>query len=168
MSKQYCIECRKEVAYCIEEVQREAELKGEKYSYIRKVAKCKECGEEIYIAELNDANLKALYDQYRLRNGIVSLEIIMEIPKKYRIGKRPLSLMLGWGEQTYSRYCDGDLPTRQYSEILKQIYEQPRFYRSLLEQNKGRLRSDVAILLCLHLRRLRMNRSRSRLSESIS
>lgn len=30
--------------------------------------------------------------------------------------------LLGWGEQTFSRNFDGDMPTKQYSEILKQIY----------------------------------------------
>ena len=59
-------------------------------------------------------NLKNLYNEFRKQNNIISLEHILEIPKKYNIGKRSLSLLLGWGGQTFIRYCDGDMPTKQY------------------------------------------------------
>ena len=67
----------------------------------------------------------------------------MHICKKYKIGKRPLSLLLGWGEQTFSRYCDGYIPTKQYSDILKKIYENPEFYNQLLEENKNKLKTEL-------------------------
>ena len=63
------------------------------------------------------------------------------IPEKYAIGKRPLSLLLGWGEQTFSRYCDGDIPTKQYSEILQKLYDAPAYYAEILENNKGNLKT---------------------------
>jgi uncharacterized phage-associated protein len=85
--------------------------------------------------------LKALYDAYRKKNGIVSLETILAIPEKYAIGKRPLSLLLGWGEQTFSRYCEGDLPTKQYSDILQKIYDDPHYYADILESNKENLKT---------------------------
>jgi hypothetical protein len=61
--------------------------------------------------------LEQLYSEFRKQHNIISLEKIIEIPEKYNIGKRPLSLLLGWGEQTFSRYYDGDMPTQQYSAI---------------------------------------------------
>ena len=91
----------------------------------RKEAFCAECGSHIYVAEISDTNLRALYDVYRQANGIIALAMIREIPMKYAIGKRPLSLLLGWGEQTFSRYYDGDMPTKQYSDILVRIYNEP-------------------------------------------
>jgi putative zinc finger/helix-turn-helix YgiT family protein len=121
-----------------------AELKGEVYEFTSQTAYCEKCGGEIYVAELDDANLKALYDAYRQRHDIISLEDIRAIPEKYNIGKRPLSLLLGWGEQTFSRYYDGDMPTKQYSEILKQICADPAYYLSLLERSKDNLKSDKA------------------------
>ena len=112
--------------------------------FTTQTAYCEQCGEEVYVAELEDANLKALYDAYRQKNGIISLEDIRVIPGKYNIGKRPLSLLLGWGEQTFSRYFDGDMPTKQYSEILKQVYADPAYYLSLLEKSKENLKSEKA------------------------
>jgi len=140
----FCEECRKDVAYSVESVSIKGTLKGEEYNYTGKKAICAECSSEVYVAEIEDENMKALYDAYRRRNGIISLEKVLEIPQKYNIGKRPLSLLLGWGEMTFTRYCDGDMPTKQYSDVLQRIYEEPAFYLSLLEENKGNLKSQTA------------------------
>lgn len=140
----FCEECRKDVAYNVIEVQMEAKLKEEEYLYKGKKAVCNECGAEVYIPEVDDINLKLLYDAYRVKHDLISLEAILEIPKRYGIGKRPLSLLLGWGEMTYSRYCDGYLPTKQYSKILKRVYDDPEYYYNLLEDNKDNLKSSMA------------------------
>lgn len=140
----FCEECRKDVGYNETEVLMSGTLKGETYEYSGKKATCTDCGFEVYIAEIEDYNLKKLYDAYRVKNSIISLDKILEIPVMYDIGKRPLSLLLGWGEMTYSRYCDGDMPTKQYSDMLMRIYDEPKFYRTLLETNKESLKSQTA------------------------
>ena len=140
----FCEACRKDVAYYTDNAAMKGTLKGEEYSYTGKKAICTECNAEVYVAELEDENLKALYDAYRQKNGIISLEKILEIPQKYNIGKRPFSLLLNWGEMTFSRYCEGDMPTKQYSDTLQRIYNEPDFYLSLLEENKGNLKSLTA------------------------
>jgi putative zinc finger/helix-turn-helix YgiT family protein len=140
-NKTFCEECRRDVEYMIETATIKGKLKGEEYEYTGKKAICTECGSEVYVADIEDENLKALYDTYRQKNGIISLEKILEIPQKYNIGKRPLSLLLGWGEMTFSRYCEGDMPTKQYSDILQKIYDDPAYYKELLEKNKDNLKS---------------------------
>lgn len=142
--KVFCEECRNDVAFTVIEKQMEGNIKGERYTYIGREAHCVDCGSEIYVYEVNDFNLKALYDTYREKNDIVSLQTILAIPEKYAIGKRPLSLLLGWGEQTFSRYCEGDIPTKQYSDILKRIYAEPNYYAELLEKNKGNLKTVIS------------------------
>ena len=138
----FCEECRDDVEYTITEVPMIGKIKGIEYHYIGKEVRCVKCNTSVYVPEINDSNLKALYEVYRKENGIVSLDIILAIPKKYAIGKRPLSLLLGWGEQTFSRYCDGDIPTKQYSEILTKIYDDPIYYAELLEAGKENLKSQ--------------------------
>ncbi len=137
----FCENCRLDEEYEVNKESMEGTIKGTKYSYIGKIARCTKCNSKVYVREINDFNLKALYDTYREKNGILSLETILAIPKKYAIGKRPLSLLLGWGELTFSRYCEGDIPTKQYSEILAKIYEDPHYYAKLLESRKGNLKS---------------------------
>jgi putative zinc finger/helix-turn-helix YgiT family protein len=140
----FCEHCRKDVLYTEKDELMNAELKGEIYNYYGKLAVCNECNNEIFVNEINDYNLEQLYNEVRKKNNIISLTNIMEIPEKYNIGKRPLSLLLGWGEQTFSRYYDGDMPTQQYSAILKRIYDEPSFYLSILETNKEKLKSKSA------------------------
>lgn len=123
---------------------KEETLKGEKYSFTGEDARCSNCGAEVYVPEIEDRNLEALYNEYRHRNNIISLERIRAIPDKYDIRKRPLSLVLGWREITFSRYYDGALPTKQYSDVLQKVYEEPGYYHTLLEKNKGNLQSLAA------------------------
>lgn len=139
--KTFCEECRKDVRYSKEEMRFQGDIKGENYEYSGKRAICEECGSEVYVFEVEDYNLKALYDSYRSKNDIISLEEILDIPLKYNIGKRPLSLLLGWGEMTFSRYCDGDIPSKQYSDILQKIYDDPEYYNNILENNRDNLKS---------------------------
>jgi len=140
----FCEHCRKDVGYTEKVEYMSAELKGETYSYSGKIATCDECSNEIYVSEVNDYNLIQLYNEFRKLHNIISLEKILEIPQRYNIGKRPLSLLMGWGEQTFTRYYDGDMPTKQYSVILEKIYEDPNYYLSILESNKEKLKSISA------------------------
>lgn len=142
--KIFCEECRKDIKYITTTIPMLGTIKDKEYHYIGQKASCAECGSQIFVPEISDFNLQALYDVYRKENGIISLEQIREIPEKYSIGKRPLSLLLGWGEQTFSRYTDGDIPTKQYSDILIRIYNEPEFYSELLEAKKGNLKSALS------------------------
>ncbi|MGH4121252.1 type II toxin-antitoxin system antitoxin SocA domain-containing protein [Clostridium sp.] len=140
----FCEHCRKDVDYTEKIEYMSAELKGEIYPYFGKTATCDECSNEIYVSEVNDYNLIQLYNEFRKKHNIISLEKILEIPRKYNIGKRPFSLLMGWGEQTFTRYYDGDMPTKQYSVILKKVYEDPNYYLSILEENKEKMKSQSA------------------------
>lgn len=144
VKKAFCEECRNDVNYIETFVSMTGTIKEKDYHYTGKEAHCIDCGSPLFIPEFSDYNLRALYDVYRKENAIISLEQIREIPVKYSIGKRPLSLLLGWGEQTFSRYVDGDMPTKQYSDILVRIYNDPLFYSELLEANKESLKSTLA------------------------
>ncbi|HKL80273.1 MAG TPA: hypothetical protein VJ888_07545 [Mobilitalea sp.] len=68
--------------------------------------------------------------------GIISAEEIRLILDWYRIGKKPLAKLLGWGETTIIRYMEGDIPTNEYSNKLKIILNDPEFYYDLLVKRK--------------------------------
>ena len=131
---QYCPKCNKTVSFI---AQREEDVwcyKGSRYPYMRMTARCVCCNEELDVN--GDENIKAAYDAYRVAHNIISLEKIREIPAMYHIGKRVLSNLLGWGEQTFTRYYDGYLPSKQYSEVLKRLYDNPSYYREVLEEGR--------------------------------
>ena len=67
---------------------------------------------------------------------------INEIIKKYNIGKRPLSIILGLGEITISRYLNNESkPNNQISELLLEILNDPSKYLEYLEKNKSKISS---------------------------
>lgn len=138
----FCEECRDEVPYTIEQKELTGTIRGVQYHYVGEEAKCAHCGAYVDVEAISESNLKALYDVYRQENGIVSLEKIRAIPARYAIGKRPLSTLLGWGEHTFTRYADGDMPTKQYSETLSRLFDDPAYYLRILEENKDRLASQ--------------------------
>lgn len=144
----FCEECRKEVEYTTKELPIVEEIRDKKYHYIGTEARCAECGALVWVGSIFDDNLHAFNKVFRVKNGIVSLNMIREIPDKYNIGKRPLSILLGWGEQTFSRYYDGDVPSRQYSDTLIRIYNDPLFFSELLEKNKKNLPSANTYKKC--------------------
>lgn len=76
-------------------------------------------------------------------NTITSDEI-KNIIEKYNIGKRPLSIILGLGEVTITRYlnCESN-PSSQISELLYSVSNNPDVFIDYLEKNKDKI-SPVA------------------------
>ncbi len=68
--------------------------------------------------------------------AIITSDDIKMILDRYRIGKKPLAKLLGWGETTIIRYMEGDVPTNEYSIKLKAILNDPEFYYDLLMKRK--------------------------------
>lgn len=64
-SKVFCEECRNDVDYIVSTVPMMGTIKGKEYHYSGSEARCADCGAPVYVPELNDSNLKALYDVYR-------------------------------------------------------------------------------------------------------
>lgn len=68
--------------------------------------------------------------------AMISSDEIKLILDRYRIGKKPLAKLLGWGETTIIRYMEGDVPTNEYSNKLRTILDDPEFYYELLSRRK--------------------------------
>lgn len=64
----FCPECRKNVTYTITEENMKSRIKEEEYSYKGKVARCDNCGSELYLGDINDDNLERLYSEYQNRH----------------------------------------------------------------------------------------------------
>ena len=143
MKTTFCPECRVDTTYTVMRQRLNNTINTQTIEYDGEIAFCDNCGKEVWISEIHDSNLDALYAEYRNINASITPEMILEIVSKYSIGKRPLSILLGWGEQTVSRYIDGHIPSKQYSDKLIKIYNEPEYYRLLLERNKDNLASQL-------------------------
>ena len=72
----------------------------------------------------------------------VSNEDIKTIMDKYNVGKRPLSIILGLGEVTITRYLSDEYkPNARNSELLFSVLNGPSLYLTYLEKNKDKISS---------------------------
>lgn len=135
----FCTECRKNTEYEIIKQIRQEIIRDRKYEFVFTTALCKECGEEMDIPGLIDLNIAERDKQYREAEGIISIEEMKKLMELYHIGKAPLSLALGFGEVTISRYLDGQMPSKKYSDIMKNALTSPEYMERLLRQNSEKV-----------------------------
>lgn len=141
--RDFCIECRKETEYLLQKKDIEKNMRDMDYTFSITVAVCAECGEEMSIPGLIDKNVQEIDEQYRAVEGLVSIEDIERLMKIYKIGKAPLSLALGFGEVTIPRYLEGQLPSKEYSDIVKAALASPAYMKQKLMENREKL-TDAA------------------------
>ncbi|MCR4673090.1 MAG: DUF4065 domain-containing protein [Lachnospiraceae bacterium] len=141
--RDFCIECRRETEYHLRKKDIVKTIKGKEYTFSITAAVCAECGEEMSIPGLIDKNVQEIDEQFRAYNGLVSIEDIEKLMKIYKIGKAPLSLALGFGEITVPRYLEGQVPSREYSDIIKSALSSPAYMKQKLAENREKL-TDAA------------------------
>lgn len=139
----FCIECRNETEYMLQKRRIVRMIRDREYSFEITMAICSQCGEEMSIPGLIDRNVQEIDEQYRLAEGIVTVKDIERLMKLYKIGKGPLSLALGFGEVTIPRYLEGQIPSKEYSDIIKSALSSPAFMREKLAGNREKL-TDAA------------------------
>lgn len=141
-----CEQCRDLVVFETAEQKITTEIKGIKFTYLATVAKCpnSNCHEELYVAELHDANIDKMKAAYTLARTETVKKLIDEITEKYNIGKKPLAKVLGWSETTIIRYYNVEqYPVKEYLSMLNSIKDDSRKYHNILEKGKNQL-TDVA------------------------
>ena len=129
----YCVVCNKNVDTIVQYKTRNFKDDVMDVEYESKIAICPECGEELFIDEISKYNQKMIKQKYQEKYEIITQDEIKQIMTKYNIGKRPLSLLLGFGEITITRYLSGYLPTPKNSQNLKKILNSPSDYYSILQ-----------------------------------
>lgn len=141
--RDFCIECRKETEYFWQKKNIVKNIRDKDYTFTITVAICAECGEEMSIPGLIDKNIREVDKQYRAAEGLVSIDDIEKLMKIYKIGKAPLSLALGFGEVTIPRYLEGQVPSKEYSDIIKAALASPVYMKHKLMENREKL-TDAA------------------------
>lgn len=136
---EFCTQCREETTYQLRKRIIQKVIKEKTYDFEIIVAVCDECGEEMDISGLMDINMKSIDKQYRKTEGLVSVDDIQKIMDIYNIGKAPLSVALGFGEITITRYLAGQMPSKEYSNIIKKSLSSPNYMIKLLNDNAEKL-----------------------------
>ncbi len=139
-----CSKCRKRVSYHIFKRPAKAIIKDYEVEYEEFYGVCDECKEELFVPGLDDRNEEEIENKYRKAKDLITVSEVKQILEKYNIDKRPLSKLLGFGELTITRYIDGQLPSKKYSDILKEILLNEQAMKKIVEENQSEV-SDVAV-----------------------
>lgn len=95
------------------------EYRGESISYEKRYYHCMESGLEFTDDELEEANLKLIYDTYRRRHNIPLAEELKIMRERYGIPSSAMSIILGIGENQYGLYEDGVVPSLSVGRLLE-------------------------------------------------
>lgn len=138
-SRNFCPTCRHETSFVCKKVPITQTINGREYTFSITKAFCTECAGEVCPPGLIDKNIKEIDEQFRAKEGIVSISDIRRLLKIYNIKNAPASLALGFGEVTIQRYLSGQMPSKEYSDIISKALSCPRFMKQRLMENRDRV-----------------------------
>ena len=139
MNKDFCYECREIREYKIVKTPYRHKIGKKTYKFLISSAICQSCGSEMGIPGILDLKVKEIDQQYREAEGLVQNDEIRILMELYNIGQAPLSLALGFGEVTISRYLIGCYPSKKHTLVIRSALKSPSFMKKQLEKNKSKL-----------------------------
>lgn len=111
--------------------------------HLYKYLYCPNCNEEIYDEDLFNENVKEVNTKLRINSGLITADEIRQIGEKYNIGNKSLSLILGFGEIQIDRYLKSGNPSKEHSEIMKLVLNNPFVFEMYLYCNKNKISRNV-------------------------
>ncbi len=139
--KLYCQNCKKMVEYRTVKKTLIFQIRGERVEVISDQPVCIECGEEIDSEHFRKKAEREAKRKYSLEKGLVLPEKIKEIRKKYGMSQDLLARILGIGKATVARYELGEIPSRVFSDLIKEI-EDPKYFSKIVERAKERISKE--------------------------
>ena len=139
-----CSKCRRRVSYKIFKHPAKVKIKDMELEYEEYYGICDNCKSELFVPGVTDQNEERIEELYRKRKNLITIPEINKILNKYNVEKRPLSKLLGMGELTITRYLDGQLPSKKYSDYLYEILNDEQKMKNIVEKNHD-LVSDKTI-----------------------
>ena len=161
----FCDTCLKDVECTLNKKMTEVEVEGIKVRYLKKYYVCSECNHE-FLDDLSDYDTQVVNNELRKNYDIITTDEINEILTKYNIGKKPLSLVLGLGEINIIRYLDGSNPTKEISDLLKSVLNNPFLYELYLQGAKDKIAKVTFKKSLGKTKQLELSEKRSKLYNS--
>lgn len=130
--------------------QENAELmfRKEKFQYVYIYYLCEDTKERFTTTEIDEINLSQVYNQYRIKYGIPFPDEIKHIRQMYELSASKMSQILGFGDNQYRLYENGDMPSETNGKILSSIKE-PSVFKVFVENAKNQFETkEFENILC--------------------
>lgn len=116
-------------------------FRKESFHYIHQFYECQDSHEHFTTTELDEINIAQVYNQYRAKYGIPFPEEIKQIRKHYALSASKMSEILGFGENQYRLYENGDMPSEANGKVLMSIMN-PEVFSTFIENARGQFSED--------------------------
>lgn len=137
--KKLCICCMEEHEVSVVRILESDIFKNETIEYYATYQYCDQTDEYIANEEMISQNDIALKNAYRKKVGLLTTDQIETIRRKYGISQTDLSLLLGWGAKTITRYESHQVQDVAHDSILRKIDCDPEWFLSFLETAKEKI-----------------------------
>lgn len=148
-------------------LQENAELmfRKEKFPYRSLFYQCEDTKERFTTTEIDEINLTQVYNQYRVKYGIPFPEEIKHIREMYDLSASKMSEILGFGDNQYRLYENGDIPSEANGKIINSI-KKPSVFKDFVENAKHQFEPKVFDKILIKLNKSIENKS-SNISENL-
>lgn len=145
-----CPNCEKETKIETLKRQETISVRGEDIHVEGMYHRCEACGSEFENTRGSDV-LDAAYRKYRDHHKMLQPEAIRDWRKSLGLTQKELSVLLGWGGATLSRYENGALQDEAHEKIMRLVMEPHNFVKLLREtpdsmddEKRSRLIADMS------------------------
>lgn len=122
---------------------RQTVFRKETFEYEHRFFRCKDTGETFTTTQLDEVNLSQVYNQYRVKYGIPFPDEIRATRTRYGFSASKMSRILGFGENTYRLYENGDMPSVAHGKTLMAIQSPSVFQKYLEDANNEITASEL-------------------------
>ena len=113
-------------------------FRKEKFQYVHLFYVCDETKERFTTTQLDEVNMGQVYNQYRVKYGIPFPDEIRKIRNRYGLSAAKMSQILGFGDNQYRLYENGDMPSEANGKILMSIMDL-RFFESFVNNARNQM-----------------------------
>lgn len=129
---------------------RKATFRKEEYEYIYSCYQCVDTKETFTTTQMDKVNTAQIYNRYRAEHNIPFPDEIRDIRSRYGLSASKMSKILGFGDNQYRLYENGEIPSITNGRVLKAI-QSPRTFETFVNEAKYELTEDeyVRIKKCI-------------------
>lgn len=91
-----------------------------------------DAGQQFTTDEVDEINLKQVYNQYREKYNLPFPEEIIQIREKYGLSATKMSEVLGFGTNSYRQYENGEVPSQSNARLI-QLAKDPEEFCKLIK-----------------------------------
>ena len=112
-------------------------VKNEEIEYLKQAYYCDIEDDEFVPSDIEDSNLAAAREAYRIKNNYLTVADIKRIRAKYDLTQKEYARLLGVGDVTIQRYETKAIQDNTYDNLMRLTDENPTYSLVLLEKNKS-------------------------------